>query len=582
VNKRTKFLLGIGVIATLVIGWQVAAFAVHDLNVFELEGNALDDPVAGDDWENVAPGGTQNVPGAGAKSFEEEEPADASTIFTGGGSKDPQDISSWKWKNGGGLPDKDNLLHSFAARYTDEVTGDELLYFGSDRFDNSGDAVQGFWFLQDEVTPVGTNGGGFDGLHTNGDLLILSDFSNGGDVSTINVYEWDDRCNREGDVVDRDGDPLTDDDFVCGDANLLLLASSEAANCDTVADGDDFCGIVNSNTIELPWTFTDKSGTTFDHDGDPDTPPIPGALNGEFFEGGVNLTALGLGERCFSTVISESRSSTSTTAVLKDFVIADFDVCEAALTTQTSPSGTVTPGTSVTDTATVTVTGAENPDDPTGTVKFFLCGPDEDLPNPIDPDDPNDPDDPFGCTTGGTQIGTPLEGETLVDSDPPTPTNGTATATSEAVNTADSPLGPGKYCFRAEYSGDDDNDPATHTNLTTECFTVSQPTTISTTQSVLPQDSATVTPAGTAGTVVFSLYNNGTCSGTPVATFEDSSAPFTTNNQTTQVVSATGAISWSATFDPTGAEDPSTTTRCERTDLTINNSASDFPPPASP
>jgi hypothetical protein len=56
VNKRTKFLLGIGVIAALVVGWQVAAFAVHDTGAFELEGNAKNglagDP-AGDDWDNV-------------------------------------------------------------------------------------------------------------------------------------------------------------------------------------------------------------------------------------------------------------------------------------------------------------------------------------------------------------------------------------------------------------------------------------------------------------------------------------------------------------------------------------------------
>ena len=53
-SKRTKFLLGLGVIAALVIGWQVAAFAVHDTGVFELDGNATDDPtVAGDDWDTA-------------------------------------------------------------------------------------------------------------------------------------------------------------------------------------------------------------------------------------------------------------------------------------------------------------------------------------------------------------------------------------------------------------------------------------------------------------------------------------------------------------------------------------------------
>jgi hypothetical protein len=110
---------------------------------------------------------------------------------------------------------------------------------------------------------------------------------------------------------------------------------------------------------------------------------------------------------------------------------------------------------------------------------------------------------------------------------------------------------------------------------------------IRTEQSWLPQDKAIVTTAGgtaVAGTVVFSLYENGTCSGTAARTFTDSTVStggvFETNNTTYETASKT--ISWSATFTPsdTNAVQGSTTTRCERSDLTINNSASDFPPPA--
>ena len=77
----------------------------------------------------------------------------AASLFTGGGSKDPLPIEQWAWKNGGGLPDKDNLLHSFAAKYHEPDGGgtpSTYLYFGSDRYDNSGDAQQGFWFLRPE------------------------------------------------------------------------------------------------------------------------------------------------------------------------------------------------------------------------------------------------------------------------------------------------------------------------------------------------------------------------------------------------------------------------------------------------
>ena len=129
-----------------------------------------------------------------------------STIFTGGGSKDISGISSgaWAWKDeAGGLPDKDNLLHAYAARYSTApspecpvgagLTSCELIYFGSDRFANDGDATQAFWFLQNRVT-LGSNsiggGFGFTGTHRNGDLLIISEFSNGGTKSTITIYKW--------------------------------------------------------------------------------------------------------------------------------------------------------------------------------------------------------------------------------------------------------------------------------------------------------------------------------------------------------------------------------------------------------
>src|SRR5207253_10981013 len=78
--------------------WRLPVSAVH-IGVFELDGDALDDPnVAGDDW-NTAGGGS-----AVAQSFVADGSGNK-TIFTGGGSKDAIDISSWNWKDdAGGLP----------------------------------------------------------------------------------------------------------------------------------------------------------------------------------------------------------------------------------------------------------------------------------------------------------------------------------------------------------------------------------------------------------------------------------------------------------------------------------------------
>jgi hypothetical protein len=544
-RSRRAAIAAVGLLGLLTYGLVAmpTASAVHDVGVLQLDGNAetsvQSDPPASDDWDRVChqvtvtddtdnsipdqctnpnPGDTT---GATAVSFTQELNRSA-TIFTGGGSKDPQDISAWAWKDGaGGLPDKDNLLHAFAARYTSG--GTDYLYFGSDRFDNSGDAVQGFWFLQNEVglgsTPLG-GGTSFDGVHEVGDLLVLSDFSNGGDVATINIYRW----------VESGGDTGTHLDFLDGGENVL---------CSPSLTSDDFCGIVSPPGLTpAPWTFTDKSGNT-------------DFANGELLEAGVNLTALGLAGECFSTLVAESRSSTSPTATLKDFIVGDFDVCAPSMTTEASTAGPVTPGTPVHDTATITVTGAANPDDPTGDVTFFLCGP---IPT-------------GACDTGGTNVGTgTLDGGADA-------TDGIAAATSPNVNTEASPLAPGRYCFRAEWPGDANYDGTSFTNDTDECFTVKDVSAVTTAQNWLPNDSATVTTQGgtpVSGTVEFTLYPSADCTGTALATFTDGSAPFTTNNTT--VVTTDTTISWRVTFTPSDPDAvEGSTSHCETSTLTINN-----------
>ena len=351
-NPRAKQRWGILIMVVIAISALTAglALAVHDLGVFQLDGNARtadqSDPTANDDWDRVCHQVTitddtdgvipnqcasaSDTTGATAVAFASELNRSAS-IYTGGGSKDPEDISAWAWKDGGGLPDKDNLLHAFAARYS---TADaELLYFGSDRYANDGDAQQGFWFLQNEVTLDGAKvggGTGFTGVHKEGDLLLISDFSNGGDVSTIKAYKW----------VDSGGDTSTHLDFL-GDL------SNE---CSPALTDDGACGIVSPTGLTpSPWSFNDKSGN------------VNNFANGEFFEAGVNLTPLDLAGECFATLVSETRSSTSPTATLKDFVLASFGRC----TSDISSAQKWTPN----DSATITVGGRATW---TGSVTFSL------------------------------------------------------------------------------------------------------------------------------------------------------------------------------------------------------------------
>jgi hypothetical protein len=425
-KKRTWRVAVAGAAALLVMTVGIPmALAVHDTGAFELDANAVNGPAPGDDWDNVCHqvtgtdcSTTSNTTGATAVDWVAEPNLNA-TIFTGGGSKDPQDINNWAWKDGaGGLPDKDNLLHSFAARYT--TSAGEVLFFGSDRLDNSGDAQQGFWFFQNSIA-LGSNsvggGTGFTGVHKEGDLLVVTDFSNGGTTSTITVYAWDPTCKKTtGSTVG-----------TCGDANLRIKATSTSANCGSASANDSFCGIVNpTNGTIAPWPYTDKSGNST-------------YLQGEFFEGGVNLTALGLGDRCFASVGSETRSSTSTTAVLKDFILGGFGKCGSSVTTQSSVTGSTSIGNgsvSVSDSATVTVTNITTWN---GTMQFHLRGP----------------------------IGSPLEVSTDIGGPVPVSNSNNPVQSNTATVTA-----AGDYCWSAHFHSTTSGVPDSDDDGTNECFTV--------------------------------------------------------------------------------------------------------------
>jgi hypothetical protein len=568
-RRRWTLLLPLVAVFALGLFYIAGAQAVHDLGAFELEGNATNDAaLAGDDWDNVCfevvgtgcttTNATSAFGGATAVAWK-AEPDPSASIFTGGGSKDPEDISNWAWKDQGGLPDKDNLLHSFAARYTvpttgatggcpDDVAPCDILYFGSDRFDNSGDAVQGFWFLQNEVSQDDIKSGGgfkFAGVHKENDLLVLSDFSNGGDVSTINIYRW----------VDSGGDTGTHLDFLAGGNNQRCSASLSA---------DPFCGIVNpTNGTTAPWSFLDKSGNST-------------YLQGELFEAGVNLSSdqINLSGECFATLLSETRSSTSPTATLKDFVVDSFEACEAGINTEPSDAS-ITLGESITDVATVTGTGGGTP---TGNVIFHVCGPSS---------DGSDPD----CSTGGTLVGS-ATGVAL------TPVDAT-TATAESAEFE--PTAVGRYCFRGDYvpapgslyDPDSDFDES-------ECFSVlTIPSTISTAQSWFPNDSATVTTTGPTGhnltgSVAFSLYGDSACSGSllysqtvsipanaglseTVGTTNGNGGDASGDEAPTDVAitAATGTYSWLVVYTPAASDTGHTgsTRAChdEHSALTITN-----------
>jgi hypothetical protein len=268
-------------------------------SLFEIDGNATVDTSGGHDWNQVYADNTANpktnTAGAIASSFVTDETTNDG-IYTGGSTKDTLPISGWLFKTGK-PQDKDEISHAAAALYRDPSTNDVILYTMVDRFSNSGDSTMGFWFFVNPISKsttgtVSGSGAPFVGSHTTGDLLLVSDFSIGGSVSTITVYKW-----------------------VGNDAtgSLQLVGTTTS----TIAE-------VNSGNPGVAWPFTDKAG-------------LHQPQAGEFLEEGVNLSGLGLNP-CFASFLAETRSSTTPTATLSDFVIGSFQTCDVMLPNQASVS----------------------------------------------------------------------------------------------------------------------------------------------------------------------------------------------------------------------------------------------------
>ena len=389
------------------------ALAVHDEGLFELDGNAVDQPAAGDDWDLVY--GTGNH--ADSTQFVTDPVDDANDdTFTGGSTKDDINTSSWLWKTAKASQAKNDITHAFAAAYTDPDNNHTLAYFGLNKWEADGDNFVGFWFFKNQIGRTGAGtppGSPFSGVHAIGDILVLADYTNGGGLATFNVFEWVGSG---------------------GDANAAGTLNTVASGVPCTAAGDIACGATNTSNETAPWPFTGRDAGTGE-----ENVFLPGTL----FEGGIDLTQLGLDTGCFTTFLAETRSSQSVDATLSDFAGGNFSFCVTPeITTQVSGTSFVIGSGSVSDTA--HLSGSKGV--PTGTVSFFLCGPTGAAAD---------------CTSGGANAGAGK----VVD------------GSGDAVSNAMSPTAPGFYCFRAEYTPAQGSKylPVTHVTATNECFQVVAP-----------------------------------------------------------------------------------------------------------
>jgi hypothetical protein len=150
---------------------------------------------------------------------------------------------------------------------------------------------------------------------------------------------------------------------------------------------------------------------------------------GIYFEGGLDLTALGLGEECTATFTMDTRSSGSVDASLQDLAIGELGKCESSIeTTAGSPAsskiekGEVSSGK---DSAKVKLEGISTW---SGTVDFYICGPIE----------------TGACSSGGVKAnGTTGNVGVEVSNTNATVESGSATLTSV-----------GRYCWFATFTPD--------------------------------------------------------------------------------------------------------------------------------
>jgi len=465
-NPRAKprWLLLAALVVTLTVIVSATALATHE-QTFQLDGdtsttdiNPLPGVTRDVDWDSLydATGAVRGTlpegyaPGELARDFRIVQSGSKAgrfdtsdgTTFTGG-SKDTLDINEWRCVGSNNVTQKGDITNAYATLYTNEAD-ERFLYFGMEKYAPQGTNNVGVWFLQDDEVGCAEDGSGngnpFSGMHRNGDLFVVSAFSNGGAVSTILAYEW-------------------------LDGALSLLTPTAGVDCRATTAGDDICGAANQAAIAIAWPHASNADGSNGQAGSANQPPAT------FFEGGIKLSEFPqLANRCFSKFLFNTRASTSPTATIYDYALGQLGECETTVSTTPQTfddeaddyadvDGPISIGTGsalVRDTAGISVDGI---DTWSGTLSFHLCG-------------PTDADEDYVlCAEDGTEVSThPVSQAT------PQP------IASDAVTVTSA----GKYCWRGHFEPDTATAAAgveAGTDATEgECFTVAPVTpTLSTT-----------------------------------------------------------------------------------------------------
>jgi len=235
-----------------------------------------------------------------------------STVFAGNNKNNDwigADQSPWSWEGGGsGGPQKNDVTNAYIHTRIDPLTGDRWVFVGAETRSTSGDSHVDFEFNQAGIAVVGQTSGKLVGLgpaggRTVGDLLISVDFTQGGRAPVASARIWD------------------------GSAYQLAPIPADTYSATNLAD-------IAHGALGA-WKHFTSDGAESDV-----------LLQRQLVEAGVNLTALGIGyDVCApdATFTAKTRSSSSFTADLKDFVLLRFPLQPPPRAEITAPQ-TLCPG----------------------------------------------------------------------------------------------------------------------------------------------------------------------------------------------------------------------------------------------
>ena len=335
---------------SLLVGEAPTVFAASLATLFQIDGDANAGyptspapPAGSHDWNQVYTDfkkTTTGVSATGAINFFNDSigtavagvsPTPTEDTFSGGLSKDTNDMNQWAY--GSGAPqNKADLENAIAAAYIDPANNHTYLYVAADRADNSGSIALGVWFLQ---TPIATSGGKFytanangsanlslPAHHVNGDLLLVANFGSG--VATITSFTWNNGA------IPATGTTLSSS---IGNAVVNTVALDGAAG----------------HPPAVSWPFKSSAAGAAANFVQP----------GEFFEAGVDLNLLFPGQTNFnfSSFIAETRASTSPTSTLSDFIVGHVSTAPDIKVTKVADSSTIDAGSQAGYTVTVSNSG---------------------------------------------------------------------------------------------------------------------------------------------------------------------------------------------------------------------------------